>query len=113
MKNNCQKVVLQNFFEPCILFVLLEKPNYGYDMQKQLREKCTCEVNIGNLYRCFSRMQKLGYIERTGAESKRGPKRYIYTITESGKDYLNGWVVSLKKQKKIISSFINNYKKIL
>ncbi|MCR4329250.1 MAG: PadR family transcriptional regulator [Candidatus Roizmanbacteria bacterium] len=113
MKNNCPQVVVQNFFEPCILFLLLEKPSYGYDIQKQLKEKCTCEVNTGNLYRCLSRMQKLGYIERSGAKSELGPKRYMYTITESGKDYLNGWIISLEKQRKIISILINNYKKIL
>jgi len=113
MKNICPQVVIQNFFEPCILYVLLEKSSYGYDIQKQLKDRCTCDVNTGNLYRCLSRMQKSKYIQRTGTKSEIGPKRYMYTITEVGKVYLNEWIASLKQQNKIISTLIKNYKKTL
>ena len=113
MRINCRQVVVENFFEPGILYLLFKKPSYGYEIQKSLKENCICEVNMGNLYRCLSRMQKQGYLTRKAAKSKIGPQRYSYTITKEGKKYLASWIESLKKQKKVISSLINNYQKII
>lgn len=113
MRINCSQVVVENFFEPGILYLLMKKPSYGYEIQKALKESCICEINTGNLYRCLSRMQKLGYVTRASIKGTIGPKRYSYTITEEGKAYLATWIESLKKQKKVINSLINNYHKII
>ena len=113
MRTNCSQVVVENFFEPGILYLLLKKSSYGYEIQKALKESCICKVNIGNLYRCLSRMQKQGYVTRKSIKGTIGPKRYSYTITKEGKTYLATWIESLKKQKKVISSLINNYQKII
>ena len=113
MRNNCSQIVVENFFEPGILYLLLKKPSYGYELQKDLKKQCICEVNIGNLYRCLSRLNKQGYVRRTAVKSKIGPKKYSYTITDKGKIYLSSWIDGLKKQKDVISLLINNYKKIV
>ena len=113
MRKNCSQVIVENFFEPGVLYLLLKKPSYGYEIQKALKDDCICEVNVGNLYRCLSRMQKQGYVTREGVKSTVGPTRYSYTITPEGKQYLAQWVVALRKQKTIISSFITNYQKII
>ena len=113
MRTNCSQVVVENFFEPGILYLLMKKPSYGYEIQKALKENCICDVNIGNLYRCLSRMQKQRYVTRESIQGTIGPKRNSYTITKEGKTYLSSWVESLKKQKKVISSLINNYQKII
>jgi len=113
MRNNCSQVVVENFFEPGVLYLLMKKPSYGYEIQKDLKKNCICEVNIGNLYRCLSRLKKQGYIDRMAMESKIGPKKYSYTITKEGKIYLSNWIKSLKKQKDVISLLIKNYQKIV
>lgn len=113
MRTNCSHVVLENFFEPCTLYLLMNRSSYGYDIQKQLKESCTCDVNIGNLYRCLSRLQKQGYITRKSTKSEIGPKRYSYTITKEGKLYLASWIEALKNQKEVISLLIKNYQKII
>jgi PadR family transcriptional regulator PadR len=113
MRTNCSHVVVENFFEPGILYLLLKKPSYGYEIQKNLKKNCICDVNTGNLYRCLSRMQKQGFITREGVKSAIGPDRFSYSITTEGKIYLSSWIESLKRQKKVISSFINNYQKIV
>jgi len=113
MRNNCLQVVVENFFEPGILYLLMKKPSYGYEIQKDLKESCICEVNIGNLYRCLSRMKKQGYVTSLVIKSKIGPNKLSYSITNKGKIYLNSWVESLKKQNKIISSLIKNYQKLV
>ncbi len=113
MRTNCSHVVLENFFEPCTLYLLTKGSSYGYDIQRQLKENCTCDVNIGNLYRCLSRLLKQGYITRVGIKSEIGPKRYSYTITDTGKIYLKSWIVALEQQSKVINLLVKNYKKSL
>jgi PadR family transcriptional regulator PadR len=110
---NCSQVIVENFFEPGILYLLLKKPSYGYEIQKELKNNCICDVNIGNLYRCLSRMQKQGYITKEKVKSTLGPSKIIYTITPAGKIYLKSWILALKKQKEVINLLITNYQKII
>jgi PadR family transcriptional regulator, regulatory protein PadR len=112
MRQNCSKVVVENFFEPCILFLLLQKPSYGYELKTNLDCNCSCSVNIGNLYRCLSRLQKDGHIVKKKMESKIGPDKLMYEITDSGKKLLAEWIAELELHKNKISQLIINYKKI-
>ncbi len=109
MRKYCAQVILENFFEPCILYLLLKKPNYGYELSKNLKDRCECDVNIGNLYRGLNRLVKEGYITKKKKKSNIGPTKIVYTITESGKNYLRTWIESLKKQKDTINKLITNY----
>lgn len=111
MRNHCNQVVLENFFEPCLLFLLTKHKSYGYELQKELNTSCDCSVNIGNLYRCLARLVKAGYITKLRNKSEKGPDRLIYSITPSGKKYLKTWIVSLKKQEEVLHSLITNYEK--
>ncbi len=64
MRKFCPQVVVENFFEPCVLFLLMKKPSYGYELNKMLKESCDCQVNIGNLYRGLNRLVKDKYITK-------------------------------------------------
>jgi len=111
MRKFCSQVVVENFFEPCVLFLLLKKPSYGYELNKMLKENCDCQVNIGNLYRGLNRLVNDKYITKKVSKSSLGPARTVYGITKSGKVYLSTWIAGLEKQNKTIARLINNYKK--
>lgn len=111
MRKFCPQVVVENFFEPCVLFLLMKKPSYGYELNKMLKESCDCQVNIGNLYRGLNRLVKDKYISKKVSKSSIGPARTVYGITASGKKYLATWITGLKEQNKTISHLINNYQK--
>jgi PadR family transcriptional regulator PadR len=113
MRKFCPQVVVENFFEPCVLFLLLKKPGYGYELNKLLKENCDCQVNIGNLYRGLNRLVKQKYISKKKSEGSLGPARTVYEITASGKKYLATWIEGLKKQNKTISHLIKNYQKTI
>jgi PadR family transcriptional regulator PadR len=110
MRTNCSHVVLENFFEPCILFLLSEKSSYGYELTKNLKERCGCSVNVGNLYRGLGRLVKSKDIEKKNVKSELGPNRVMYEITPKGKVLLKDWIVGLEEQNKTISKLIKNYK---
>ncbi len=111
MRKHCSQVILENFFEPCVLFLLRKKPNYGYELNKNLKEHCRCQVNMGNLYRGLNRLVKQGYITQQNRKSDIGPDRTVYQITNQGKSYLKDWIINLKKQNQIVSQLIKNYEK--
>lgn len=113
MRKYCSHVVVENFFEPCILFLVSQKPSYGYDIKKKMSDDCLCDVNVGNLYRSLARMQKNGFIKKSKVKSTVGPARIEYSITPKGNEYLASWIESLEKQQEAISRLITNYKKTL
>jgi PadR family transcriptional regulator PadR len=113
MRKYCSQVVVENFFEPCVLFLLSKKPSYGYELNKNLLDNCDCQVNIGNLYRGLNRLVREKYIKKTKSKSSMGPDRTTYEITQEGKVYLASWIEGLEKQSKTINKLINNYKKSL
>lgn len=110
MRKNCSPVILENFFEPCMLYLLLNKPSYGYELSKNLSEKCQCQVNIGNLYRGLNRLQKNGHITKKKLKSEIGPAKVMYSITDKGEEYLKTWIENLKEQHTTIGKLITNYK---
>ncbi|NTU74348.1 PadR family transcriptional regulator [Candidatus Roizmanbacteria bacterium] len=112
MRKFCPQVVIENFFEPCILYLLLKKPSYGYEISKNLLRHCECQVNVGNLYKGLNRLVTQGYATKQTVDSSLGPTRVVYEITDSGKEYLKGWIDNLKKQQKTISKLIINYQQI-
>ncbi len=110
MRTNCSQVIVENFFEPCILFLLMEKSSYGYELSKNLKERCGCQVNVGNLYRGLGRLVKSKDIEKKNVKSELGPNRVVYSITAKGKILLKEWIKGLDVQNKAISKLIKNYK---
>ena len=117
MRKSCSKVIIENFHEPCILFLLMEKPGYGYEIKENLDKRCCCSVNIGNLYRCLASMQKNGYITKQAAkviaakDGKPGPERKLYKITAKGRRLLKEWIKELDDASTTIKKLITNYKK--
>lgn len=111
MRKNCSKVVVENFFEPCILYLLMEKPSYGYELNQRLLNNCDCNVNIANLYRCLSKLTKDGFVIKNKVKSSIGPDRAEYLITEKGLNLLKEWIHELEAEMKTVNKLIINYKK--
>jgi len=110
MRKSCPKVIIENFFEPCLLFLLLQKPSYGYEIKADLDKKCGCMANMGNLYRCLGRLEKAGHITQRKTPSEKGPERIFYHITPSGERLLAEWMVELEGEAAKLAKLINHYK---
>jgi PadR family transcriptional regulator PadR len=111
MKKQCKKVVIENFFEPCVLSLLIKKPSYGYELKNDLQDRCSCQVDIGNLYRGLAKLQKSGQVLKRKVSSEVGPAKQVYEITPQGRKLLNSWIEDLTDQVKVINKLINNYRK--
>ena len=80
--------------EMVILSVITKKEAYASDIIAQLKEAKLLVVE-GTLYPLLTRLKNEGLLEYRWEESKSGPPRKYYTITELGKNtftqLLNGW----------------------
>lgn len=73
--------------ELCVLVLLSKNDCYGYE----LVEKISKYINIseGTIYPLLRRLQKEGYFTSYLKESKEGPPRKYYKITDEGKTIKN------------------------
>ena len=80
--------VIRGYNDTMILYLIWEKPSYGYEISKQIKfmsqEKYI--IKETTLYSAFTRLEKNGYI-RAFEDSSSGKKRTYYAITDLGREY--------------------------
>lgn len=103
--------IIRGYNDTIILYLLLDKPSYGYEISKQIKalsnEKYIMKETT--LYSAFTRLEKNGYITSfLGVGENGGKKRTYYSITDSGREYYKArcdeWVLT----KEVIEHFIRN-----
>lgn len=100
--------VIRGYNDTIILYLLLEKPSYGYGISKKIRELSMEKYIIKEttLYSAFNRLEKNGYVTSFFGNETNGKRRTYYQITEEGKAYYkekcNEWHVT----KEVIEKFI-------
>ena len=82
--------IIRGYNDTMILYLLLDKPSYGYEISKQIKalsnEKYIMKETT--LYSAFTRMEKNGYITSfPGVGDNGGKKRTYYSITDAGREY--------------------------
>lgn len=78
---------------PCILLLLAERPNHGYELMDRLREFGFADGSSSTVYRELRRLEDCGFVCSTWEASQiRGPARRVYELTPSGRDTLAGCI---------------------
>jgi DNA-binding PadR family transcriptional regulator len=77
-----------------ILGLLVHESSSGYDLKKKIDRMISMfwDVGYGQLYPTLKALEKEGYILSTAEKSSKGPDRYIYEITASGRQKLSDWL---------------------
>jgi PadR family transcriptional regulator PadR len=85
-KMNLEKTKAQmrkGVLELCILSIIAEKDAYASDILEKLKEAKLIVVE-GTLYPLLTRLKNEGLLKYRWEESKSGPPRKYYTMTEIG-----------------------------
>ena len=101
--------VIRGYNDTIILYLLLDKPSYGYEISKQIKSLSEEKYVIKEttLYSAFTRMEKNGYIESFNDEDmSNGKKRTYYRITEAGRQYYREKCAEWKLTKEVVEKFI-------
>ncbi len=82
--------------ELCVLEVLARNGEaYGYQILQTLSQTAEIDFGESTLYPALARLDRDGIIEARVADSKSGPPRRYYRLTDRGKDRLeamrSGW----------------------
>jgi len=75
-----------------ILGLVGEEPLHGYEVKSRFEEMLggTWDVNIGQIYSTFQRLERDGLVEAVGGRGDRG--KVVYRLTDAGKASLSEWL---------------------
>jgi PadR family transcriptional regulator PadR len=79
----------KGILEYCILHIISRGEVYASDMLDELTAARMIVVE-GTLYPLLTRLKNAGLLEYKWVESKSGPPRKYYTLTEVGRRFLTG-----------------------
>ena len=88
--------------ELCILSIIAEKDAYASDILEKLKEAKLIVVE-GTLYPLLTRLKNEGLLNYRWEESKSGPPRKYYTMTEIGIKVLDDLNVNWKDLVKAVN----------
>ena len=81
--------------EYCVLALLEDQPRYGFELVNLLEETGSLIGNQGTVYPLLSRMYREGRVTTEWRESRLGPPRKYYGLTEVGRvaihDFRGAW----------------------
>lgn len=72
--------------ELCVLVLLNKKDRYGYELVQKISNQIA--ISEGTVYPLLRRLTKESYFTTYLKESKEGPSRKYYKLTDEGRDYL-------------------------
>ena len=101
--------VIRGYNDTIILYLLLDKPSYGYEISKHIKNLSEEKYVIKEttLYSAFTRMEKNGYIESFNDEDlSNGKRRTYYRIKEAGRQYYKDKCEEWKLTKEVVEKFI-------
>jgi PadR family transcriptional regulator PadR len=84
---NAKAQMRKGVLEYCILLVLNGEPLYASSIIKALKEAKLIVVE-GTLYPLLTRLKNAGLLAYRWEESKQGPPRKYYELTDSGRTFL-------------------------
>lgn len=101
--------VIRGYNDTIILYLLLEKPSYGYEISKQIKQLSNEKYVIKEttLYSAFTRMEKNGYVESfSDQDNAAGKRRTYYRITELGRQYYRNKCEEWMLTQEVVEKFI-------
>ena len=90
MLENWEGVYKKGLLTFWLLLLLDEKPSYPYEMSAEVTRLSEGMISAdGNsIYRAVNRFEEMGLVASQGGESKLGPPRKYYQLTEEGSSLL-------------------------
>jgi len=116
--HNCgchdQGLRIEGFLVPCILFLLTEKPAHGYEIMEKLGSQMFVDTipDPSVVYRHLRNLEEEGKVKSQLEPGSGGPARKVYTLTSEGEEYLQMWVLKIRRRKASLEKFLEAYAKV-
>ncbi|GLW09265.1 hypothetical protein Misp01_43940 [Microtetraspora sp. NBRC 13810] len=87
----------RSFLSSCLLLLLVERPDHGYDLVERLRPFGVADGDTGSVYRALRALERRGCLSSDWTPSNSGPARRIYMLTAQGHAELSAWLGTLEE----------------
>jgi PadR family transcriptional regulator, regulatory protein PadR len=99
----------RDWLTPVALVLLREESSYGYELMERLEEFSFEEIRAQTLYRTLRQMEQESLCKSEWGTSESGQTRRMYSITESGEEYLAAWAEGCKQYQNVMDCFYQAY----
>lgn len=91
---NWESVYKKGLLTFWLLLLLDEKPSYPYEMSAEVTRLSEGMISAdGNsIYRAINRFEEMGLVASESGESKLGPPRKYYRLTDDGRELLRRFI---------------------
>jgi PadR family transcriptional regulator PadR len=100
---------LRNFLPVCLLLLLDEAPDHGYDLVERLRPLIPMDGYPGGVYRVLRHLEEDGLVSSSWQHSHGGPLRRRYDVTPLGQQTLRRWALDLRALRDSLDRFLLRY----
>ena len=98
----------KQFSRPCLLLLLQERSDYGYDLVARLRA-LGVEDDSAAVYRMLRALDAEGAVTSRWREPVAGPARRVYELTPTGASLLDSWAEALDESRRVLDGFLARY----
>jgi PadR family transcriptional regulator PadR len=99
----------RNFLQPCLLLLLRERADHGYELVSRLAPMHMGESDSGGVYRALRGMEHRGLVRSEWCTSGAGPARRTYYLTTDGAAFLDAQVAELRQVHGVLHRFLDRY----
>ncbi|GAA5164011.1 hypothetical protein GCM10023321_51830 [Pseudonocardia eucalypti] len=103
----------RNFLQPCLLLLLCETPDHGYELAARLRPMHDVDGDAGGIYRALRSLERQGLVRSEWHTSSTGPARRIYRVTDAGVHALDASVHGLNQTHAALHVFLERYGRLV
>jgi poly-beta-hydroxybutyrate-responsive repressor len=99
----------KGFLKPCLLLLLRERSDHGYDLVVRLAPLGLGEGEAASVYRALRELEREQLVRSRWQPSTAGPLRRTYELTTAGVAALASWVRALEQTRAELDYFLYRY----
>ncbi len=103
----------RNFLQPCLLLLLRERADHGYELASRLRPMHDGDGDAGGVYRALRALERLELVRSEWQVSDVGPARRTYHLTAAGVAMLDEQVGDLRRVHQNLHVFLDRYERVV
>ena len=96
-KKEIAQRIIKNLLDIQLLRMVSTQPLWGYKIKKQVEKDFNIKLRHGALYPALNTLERKGFLA-SQKQQKDGRARKVYTITSSGKAYLESYFSVIREQ---------------
>jgi PadR family transcriptional regulator, regulatory protein PadR len=103
---------LGSFLEPCLLLLLRERPDHGYNLIERLGSMGLVRGDPGRVYRVLRSLERADLVRSEWTPSHCGPARRTYHLTAKGAATLCTWVRVAEQARDALDEYIARWHRL-